>query len=93
MTLFLTFSLSSLFFFKKKGMDLNDFDTVYMKAVLHLWNLAKTANDVGDFFPIWGTCLGFETICVAAANDPAVLINVRVCSSEHSIGMIGKPRT
>eukprot|EP00729_Bicosta_minor_P023071 gene23071-27589_t len=57
------------------GMDLNDFDTVYMKAVLHLWNLAKTANDVGDFFPIWGTCLGFETICVAAANDPAVLIN------------------
>ena len=42
-------------------MDLRDFDTVYVKAVLHLWNLAKTANDVGDFFPIWGTCLGFET--------------------------------
>lgn len=55
------------------GMDLRDFDTVYVKAVLHLWNLAKTANDVGDFFPIWGTCLGFETICVAAANDPKVL--------------------
>lgn len=57
------------------GMDLHDPTTVYMKAVLHLWDMAKQANDAGDFFPIWGTCLGFETICVAAANDVSVLEN------------------
>ena len=25
-----------------------------------LWDLAKQANDEGEVFPIWGTCLGFE---------------------------------
>lgn len=48
--------------------------TRYMKAVLHLWNLAIASNDAGNFFPVWGTCLGFETITVVAANTPDVLV-------------------
>jgi gamma-glutamyl hydrolase len=44
-----------------------------MTAVWHLWNLSKTANDQGDVFPIWGTCLGFQTLSVLAANDASVL--------------------
>ncbi len=31
--------------------------------------LAKTANDSGDFFPLWGTCLGFEFMVMLAASD------------------------
>ena len=44
-----------------------------MQAVQHLWSLALAANDKGDYFPIWGTCLGFETINILAAGDPSVL--------------------
>ena len=44
-----------------------------MTAVGHLWSLALDANDKGDYFPVWGTCLGFETISVLAAQDPSVL--------------------
>lgn len=44
-----------------------------MIAVQHLWNEALSANDKGDFFPIWGTCLGFETISILGAKDPKVL--------------------
>ncbi|KAK2717253.1 gamma-glutamyl hydrolase-like [Artemia franciscana] len=32
----------------------------YGIAGLKLYNLAKAANRNGDFFPLWGTCLGFE---------------------------------
>jgi gamma-glutamyl hydrolase len=42
------------------GMDLRDFDRPYMKSVLHLWNLAKSANDAGDYFPVWGAVLVFR---------------------------------
>lgn len=55
------------------GMDLQDFKTPYMQSVLHLWNLALKANQAGDYFPVWGTCLGFETISVLAADSGSVL--------------------
>lgn len=57
------------------AMELENFDDKYMQAVGHLWGLAIKANQAGDYFPVWGTCLGFETISVLAANDPSVLSN------------------
>ena len=30
------------------------------KSAQWLWNLALQSNERGDFFPVWGTCLGFE---------------------------------
>ncbi|GIZ01035.1 gamma-glutamyl hydrolase [Caerostris extrusa] len=30
---------------------------------------SEAMNDNGDFFPIWGTCLGFELLNYLAAND------------------------
>ena len=30
---------------------------------------AKEANDHGDFFPIWGTCNGFELLTVLSSKD------------------------
>jgi gamma-glutamyl hydrolase len=36
-----------------------------------IWKLAKTANDSGNYFPLWGTCLGFEfMVMLAASEDP-----------------------
>lgn len=30
--------------------------------------LAGAANDRGDYFPVWGTCAGFETLAVLGAG-------------------------
>jgi len=34
-----------------------------------MYELAKEANDNGDFFPIWGTCLGFEWLVQLAGGE------------------------
>ena len=31
---------------------------------------AKKINDAGNYFPIWGTCLGFERLALFTASDP-----------------------
>uniref|UniRef100_A0A4W4FIP7 folate gamma-glutamyl hydrolase n=1 Tax=Electrophorus electricus TaxID=8005 RepID=A0A4W4FIP7_ELEEL len=33
------------------------------------FRLALKANDVGDYFPIWGTCLGFQLLTVLVAEE------------------------
>ena len=47
--------------------------TQYMRASQHMFDLARAANDAGDVFPIWGTCLGFELSAVAIAGSVDVL--------------------
>lgn len=37
-------------------------------AARTLWTLAEQANAKGDFFPIWGTCLGFEYFLMLASG-------------------------
>jgi len=41
----------------------------YFIASQHMFNLAMTANQNGDFFPVWGTCLGFQLLCVLVGNE------------------------
>ena len=36
-------------------------------------DLAIAANDAGDYFPLHGTCLGFEALLVYAAGTAGVL--------------------
>ena len=31
------------------------------------------ANDKGDYFPLWGTCLGFELLSVLTADNDSVI--------------------
>ncbi|XP_007231561.3 gamma-glutamyl hydrolase [Astyanax mexicanus] len=33
------------------------------------FRLAVKANDLGDYFPIWGTCLGFQLLTVLVAEE------------------------
>lgn len=33
------------------------------------FNLALKANDAGDFFPIWGTCMGMQQLSVLVAGE------------------------
>eukprot|EP00755_Sulcionema_specki_P037349 Sspe_Gene.2623::Locus_878_Transcript_1_1_Confidence_1.000_Length_838::g.2623::m.2623/K01307/GGH; gamma-glutamyl hydrolase len=45
----------------------------YNKAGGILYKLAVEANDRGDVFPIWGTCLGLQLMMVLTAQDTGVL--------------------
>ena len=43
-------------------------DDPYVVAAKKLWQWAKEANDNGDPFPIWGTCLGFQLLHILESN-------------------------
>mmetsp|Transcript_11716 Transcript_11716/g.19046 ORF Transcript_11716/g.19046 Transcript_11716/m.19046 type:complete len:324 (+) Transcript_11716:136-1107(+) len=45
----------------------------YYFAVEFLFHLALKANDEGDYFPIWGTCNGFEMITYMVGQEFEVL--------------------
>jgi len=49
------------------GVDL--IESGYARAGTFLYHLAISANQKGDHFPIWGTCLGFELLSVITAGD------------------------
>lgn len=41
----------------------------YADAGRHIYELAKEINDNGTYFPVWGTCLGFELLVYLSANS------------------------
>jgi len=59
-------------FYTGGGASLDD-GSQYYAAVQAIYQYVITANSNGDFFPLWGTCLGFQAICRAASNDPTIL--------------------
>ncbi|CAO1304490.1 unnamed protein product, partial [Diamesa hyperborea] len=40
----------------------------YADAGKHIYDIAIEMNNQGDYFPIWGTCLGFELLTYLSAN-------------------------
>jgi gamma-glutamyl hydrolase len=53
-----------------QGIDPSD---IYTEEGAMLWNLAKESNDRGNYYPIWGTCLGFEELPVLETGDGDVI--------------------
>jgi len=49
------------------------FNTTYVETASYLYKKALQANKDGDYFPVWGTCMGFQLLCVLTAEDQAVL--------------------
>lgn len=45
-------------------------------CIQHRWALeyAKDLNDDGDFFPVWGTCLGWEWIAEVRFDAPSCFV-------------------
>ncbi|XP_074493529.1 gamma-glutamyl hydrolase [Sebastes fasciatus] len=41
----------------------------YAKVTRIFYRLALKANDEGDFFPIWGTCMGMQLLTVLVAGE------------------------
>jgi len=51
-----------------------EFEGDFLNTAKTIYDLAIAANDAGDFFPIWGTCLGFELLCfLTSGEDKSVL--------------------
>ncbi|XP_013190722.2 gamma-glutamyl hydrolase [Amyelois transitella] len=40
----------------------------YADAGQHIYEIAQELNDAGDYFPIFGTCLGFELLIIIASG-------------------------
>lgn len=45
----------------------------YARIGKQIFHLAQQAYDRGDYFPVWGTCLGNELLSVLASNDADIL--------------------
>lgn len=84
MNLFLVFFSSSCLsgingvLFTGGGLSLHK-NTTYYQTALHLITRIKQANDAGDIFPLWGTCMGFQLIHLLIAqpieNDSILTCN------------------
>ena len=44
-------------------------DDYYKGKARYIWDRAIEFNDNGQFFPLWGTCLGFEYMGIFAADE------------------------
>lgn len=78
-------------------------DTQYYKTAKTLYDWAKEANDkggdrcsflliiLGDFFPLWGTCQGFQLLSILAAQDQSVLLHNYYDSYNYSIPIVLTP--
>eukprot|EP00727_Mastigamoeba_balamuthi_P000873 m51a1_g10783 putative gamma-glutamyl hydrolase (325) ;mRNA; r:55091-56607 len=45
----------------------------YVAAAARVLAAAREAARAGGALPVWGTCMGFQLLCVLAAGDPGVL--------------------
>ncbi|KAH3766220.1 peptidase C26 family protein [Pelomyxa schiedti] len=52
-----------------------DLEGVYMNALTVLFDEALATNDAGEYFPIWGTCLGFEELLVLASGEDSSILD------------------
>jgi len=57
-------------------------DAGFSKASYAFFSMAMEANDAGDFFPIWGTCLGMEMLGLITTGGQEYLTR---CTSYGSL--------
>lgn len=55
------------------GGDVDVVDSGYAKTGEIIVKLAKKAFDKGDYFPLWGTCLGFQFLATAVSGTSSIL--------------------
>ena len=45
----------------------------FPSSAQYVYDRVKAMNDVGDFFPLWGTCMGFQWLLIAQSRDQNIL--------------------
>jgi len=53
----------------------------YYETAQYLYDRTVAANAANDYFPLWGTCMGFQLLNLLTANDSSVL-SLRVFDSD-----------
>ena len=48
-------------------------DSPFPESAQHIFDLTVSANDRGEYSPLWGTCLGFEWLLLAASRNASIL--------------------
>mmetsp|Transcript_10068 Transcript_10068/g.25158 ORF Transcript_10068/g.25158 Transcript_10068/m.25158 type:complete len:324 (-) Transcript_10068:459-1430(-) len=82
----LEFLFSSLNGFVITGGELNLApDQQYWKTGAWFYNKSLEAYRNGDYFPVWGTCQGFQLLSMIAAQDPSVLLVAQYDSENISL--------
>ena len=61
----------------------NIYGSPYERTAKMFFDLAVKANDAGDVFPMWGTCLGFELLMSLGAGG--VNVTSPVDAEDYSI--------
>lgn len=46
---------------------------VFPSSAQYVFDKVVTANDAGDFMPLWGTCMGFQWLLICASRDTDIL--------------------
>ena len=62
----------------------------YLDFGRQIFEALKAYNDAGHFYPIWGTCLGYENMAIYAADAPeSVLSKIEVHNVSLPLDFIG----
>ncbi|RWS21690.1 gamma-glutamyl hydrolase-like isoform X1, partial [Leptotrombidium deliense] len=65
--------------------------TGYGKSAKAMFDLAVKANKRGDYYPIWGTCLGFETLSVLSSKQHYPLIKCDSWNVANALNFLIQP--
>ncbi|CAJ1378354.1 unnamed protein product [Effrenium voratum] len=57
----------------------------YMHAASLLLQLTVNSSQAGDLVPLWGTCLGLQTLAVAQAGNSSVLETFKFDTKDYSL--------
>ena len=58
---------------KLKGDGQSPEDALYVDTAQFIYDAVVAFNQGGDFLPLWGTCMGFQTISIVASRNASVL--------------------
>ena len=68
-------------------------DGDYLEFGRFIFHKIKEYNDNGTYFPAWGTCLGFESFAIYAADeDKEVLGSYSIDNRSMSVKFVKDPR-
>jgi len=59
------------------------FNDSYYNTSRFLFEWAQQAHDQGDYFPVWGTCQGFQLLCLLVAQSNETVLQVNAFDSEN----------
>ncbi|EAR93075.3 class I glutamine amidotransferase (macronuclear) [Tetrahymena thermophila SB210] len=68
-----------------------DQERVFLKNAVYIVQKAKNATDNGDYFPIWGTCMGFQLLTfIGSGFNSSSLVERQSDKGSHNINITDK---